>query len=338
MRTSVVILNWNTRDLLSRFLPALTRSLEGLDAELVVADNASSDGSVEMLRDCFPELRVIALDRNYGFAGGYDRALEGLDSEYYVLINSDVDVIPGWLEPLVEHMDLHPACAVCGPKIHAMAPDFKHTERFEYAGAAGGYIDRYGYPFCRGRILSCVEEDMGQYDCPADLLWVSGACMMVRSSVWKSLDGLDERFFAHMEEIDFCWRARLAGYSVDIVPESVVWHLGGGTLPQSSPLKLKLNFRNNLVMLEKNLAATFEGRGMSGSRASRVASRRIFVRKLLDGCAALVYLLSFRPSGFRAVLDAHSEASSMKVVKTAAGRTGTGGYRDDVCILMKRKI
>lgn len=306
MRTAVVILNWNTRDYLRRFLPPLLGSLEGMDAGVVVADNASGDGSAEMLREEFPQLRLIRFEENYGFTGGYDRAVGQLAGEpgtpeYLVLLNSDVEVEPGWLQPLVDHLDKHPECGVCGPKLLALRRDgngFVKTSGFEYAGAAGGCLDRYGYPFCHGRVLGRTETDEGQYDGMRQVFWVSGACLVTRSSLWKRLGGLDPRFFAHMEEIDYCWRAQLAGMSVDIVPESRVWHLGGGTLPQDSPFKLKLNYRNSLLMLDKNLAATV------GLRKARRILRQ---RHLLDFCAAAAYLLTGKFSSLRAVREAYRE-------------------------------
>ena len=202
MKTSVVILNYNTRDYLRQFLPGLIGSCKELDAQVVVTDNASTDGSVAMMQAEFPQVPLIVLDRNYGFTGGYNRALEGIEAEYYVLINSDIEVPSGWLKPLVAWMDSHPSCGACGPKLLSYA----QRDTFEYAGAAGGLVDRYGYPFCRGRVMQRIEKDNGQYDSPAEVLWASGACLMVRSGVWKALGGLDERFFAHMEEIDLCWR------------------------------------------------------------------------------------------------------------------------------------
>ena len=216
-----------------------------------------------------------------------------------MLLNSDIEVQGGWLEPLVGWMDAHPDYAACGPRLHALEPDgkeYRRTDRFEYAGAAGGYLDRYGFPFCRGRVLSRTEQDNGQYDRPADVLWATGACLLVRVSAWHELGGLDERFFAHMEEIDWCWRAWLAGWRVGVVPQSCVWHLGGGTLAPSSPLKLKLNYRNGLLLLENNLPAT-----LGPARARR----RICIRKILDSCAAIVYLLSGKADCARAVRDAH---------------------------------
>ena len=293
-------MNWNTEAYLLRFLPGLLASVEGMDAEIIVADNGSTDASLEVMRRNFPDVRLIPFETNYGFTGGYNRALSQIEAEYYVLINSDIEVPQGWLAPLVEWMDSHPRCGACGPKLLA----FDKRDRFEYAGAAGGMLDRYGYPFCRGRVLQHIEKDEGQYDSPCDVLWISGACLMVRSSLWKQLGGLDERFFAHMEEIDLCWRIQLSGYKVTLVPSSYVYHIGGGTLPNESPFKLKLNFRNNLLLLENNLPATLG----SSSRAKR----RIFTRKLLDGAAALVFLVTFRPASFRAVRDAHREYRSLR--------------------------
>ena len=309
MRTAVVILNWNTRDLLAQFIPAIERSLDGMDAELIVADNASTDGSVEMLSEHFPQLKTIRLERNYGFTGGYNRAFArileggcgGEIPEYLLLINSDVLVNPGWLDDLVRHMDAHPDCGVCGPKMLALRHEdggYVTGDTLEYAGAAGGYLDRYGYPFCRGRVLNRTDKDGPRYCGEKDVLWVSGACMMTRSSLWKDIGGFDGRFFAHMEEIDYCWKAQLCGYRVSVIPSSKVYHLGGGTLPRTSPAKLKLNYRNGLLMLENNLAATI-GAGR--------ARRRIRMRRLLDNCSAAVYLLGGRRDLFRAVREAHRE-------------------------------
>lgn len=307
MRTALVILNWNTQALLRDFLPGLLASCAAMgtaedgspEAEVIVADSASTDGSLRMLSEEFPQVRTIPLDSNYGFTGGYNRALAQVEAEYYVLVNSDIDVPQGWLAPLVEWMDSHPECGVCGPKLHALKRDedrYVRGEQFEYAGAAGGYVDRFGYPFCRGRVLKRTEEDCGQYDEPHDVLWVSGACMMVRSSLWSRLGGLDDRFFAHMEEIDFCWRANLAGWKVSVVPGSVVYHLGGGTLPATSPWKLELNFRNNLLLLDNNAASPL----------------LVFSRMILDGCSAAVYLLTGRLDCYKAVVKAHREFRQLR--------------------------
>ena len=303
MKTAIVILNWNTKGYLERFLPALIASTEGMDAEVIVADNASTDGSLEMLFQEYPAIRQIRLDRNYGFTGGYNRALAQVEADYFVLINSDIKVPKGWLQPLVAWMDAHPKCGACGPKLLS----WHDRTAFEYAGAAGGLIDRYGYPFCRGRALQVVEKDNGQYDAPADVFWVSGACLMVRSRLWKKLGGLDDRFFAHMEEIDLCWRLQLAGYKVTLVPQSSVYHIGGGTLPNESPFKLRLNYRNNLLLLENNLAKTFRAQGYSVEGALGKARRRILVRILLDGCSALCYLVTKKWASYKAVVKAHAE-------------------------------
>ena len=303
MKTAVVILNWNTKDYLRRFLPGLIASTEGLDAEVIVADNASTDGSLDVLSREFPGIRQIPLDKNYGFTGGYNRALAQVEADYFVLINSDIEVTPDWLKPLTAWMDTHPRCGACGPKL--LSRNARDT--FEYAGAAGGLLDRYGYPFCRGRALQVVEKDEGQYDSPADVFWISGACLMVRSRLWKRLGGLDDRFFAHMEEIDLCWRLQLAGYQVTAVPGSVVYHIGGGTLPNESPFKLRLNYRNNLLLLENNLAKTFRTQGYSVEGALGKARRRILVRMLLDGASACVYLVTKKWASYKAVVKAHAE-------------------------------
>ena len=244
-RLSVVILNWNGRRHLERYLPSVVAHTEG-DAEVVVADNGSTDDSLQWLRLNYPDVRVIRLDRNYGFAGGYNRALREVESEYVLLLNSDVEVTAGWWQPLVEVLDTESDVAAVAPKLLA---DMERT-KFEYAGAAGGFIDYLGYPFCRGRILSNVEEDRGQYDSRRDIFWASGAAMCCRRELFESLGGFDEDFFAHMEEIDLQWRMQLAGWRIVVEPKSVVYHLGGGTLPASSR-KIFLNHRNNLAMLFK---------------------------------------------------------------------------------------
>lgn len=337
MKTAVVILNWNTEGFLREFLPGLLRSVETVEgAEVIVADNASTDGSLMVMKEEFPDVRTIVLEKNFGFTGGYNKAFEQVESDLFVLINSDIEVTEGWLEPLVKWMEDHPECGACAPKLHS----WQDRDKFEYAGAAGGYIDLFGYPFCRGRVMKRLETDHGQYDSPADVFWATGACLMVRSSIYRELGGLDDRFFAHMEEIDLCWRIQLAGYKVTVVPESMVYHVGGGTLPATSPFKLYLNFRNNLMMLENNLAKTFAlaacRKGASAEVAARkgigMASRRIFTRKCLDMLSASVYILTLRFDCFKSVLRAHKDASEMvrrPSEKDIAGylMTGKGGVK-----------
>lgn len=246
--TAVVILNWNGEKMLATYLDSVVRYSSD-EAVVYVADNASTDQSVEMLRRDYPEVKIILLDQNYGFAEGYNKALAQIEAKYFVLLNSDVEVTEHWLTPLIQWMDSHPEAAGCQPKLLAM----HDRTSFEYSGAAGGYLDRYGYPFCRGRAFQTVEHDEGQYDQPAEVLWTTGACMMVRADDYRRIGGLDGRFFAHCEEIDLCWRLHIAGRSLYCVPESHVYHVGGGTLPKINPRKTFLNFRNNLTMLYKNL-------------------------------------------------------------------------------------
>ena len=312
MKTAVVILNWNTEGFLKEFLPGLLHSVKNIEgAEVIVADNASTDGSMTVMKEYFPTVRTIELEKNFGFTGGYNKAFDQIDSEYFLLINSDIEVTDGWLEPLVQWMDNHPECGACAPKLHS----WQEREKFEYAGAAGGYIDMFGYPFCRGRVMKRLETDHGQYDSPADVFWATGACLMVRSSLYRKLGGLDDRFFAHMEEIDLCWRIQLEGYRITIVPQSVVYHVGGGTLPASSPFKLFLNYRNNLMMLENNLGKTFAlqllkngtDQTKAASKGYAKAKRRISARKCLDWMSASVYLLTLKKDCFNAVMRAHKE-------------------------------
>ena len=322
MRCALVILNWNTKAYLQRFLPPLLDSAKGL-AEVVVADNCSSDGSAEMMEADFPGVRLLRFDRNYGFTGGYNKAFKELRAapggeslEYFLLLNSDIEVTPGWLEPLLEWMDSHPGCAVCGPKLLS----YQNRSFFEYAGAAGGFLDYLGYPFCRGRVLGKVEKDEGQYDSPSRVFWVSGACLLARAADYESSGGLDERFFAHFEEIDLCWRLLLQGREVCVVPQSKVYHLGGGTLPKSSPMKARLNFRNSLLALENNLAKTlatnYLDEGISGDAAAELACRKarrlLLLRRFLDILAALAYLLTGKVKWFRAVLDARKEFRALR--------------------------
>ncbi len=303
MKTAIVILNWNTRDYLEQFLPILIENTS--KADIIIADNASSDDSLVFLKQHYPNIRTIALDKNYGFTGGYNKALAELRNEnyeYYLLLNSDIEVSQNFLEPLEEHLDNHPDCAVCAPKLLS----WYEKDKFEYAGAAGGLIDKYGYPFCRGRILKSLEKDEGQYNDICDVFWVSGACLLIRAHLYWEMSGLDERFFAHMEEIDLCWRLQLLGYKISVIPQAKVWHLGGGTLPNNSPWKLQLNFRNNLLMLSNNLSKSYALQ-YPYKKAYDKAKRTIFFRQILDGLSALVYILSGKFSYAKAVYNAHKE-------------------------------
>lgn len=295
MDTAVVILNWNGLKMLRQYLPTLVERTRDEGAFIVIADNGSTDGSLEWLEENYPGIRRVEFDKNYGFTGGYNRALNEIDADYYVLLNSDIEVSEGWLEPLISFMEEHPDAGICQPKILSIA----EPDKFEYAGAAGGFIDRYGYPFCRGRILSNLETDHGQYDTPKECFWATGACLVIRSALYHHLGGLDDSFFAHMEEIDLCWRAKNLGYQVWCIPSSTVHHLGGGTLPNNSPKKLYFNYRNNLLMLHKNLPDS-------------IRKSRIFFRQILDGASAAIYLLTFRWSYFKAVLQAHRDFRRMR--------------------------
>ena len=286
-KVAIVILNWNGQKMLAKFLPNVIE-YSRQDAEIWVADNSSSDGSMHLLETQFPLVKTIVLGQNFGFAEGYNRALRQIEADYYVLLNSDVEVSHPWLTPLIEFMDSHPQVAACQPKLLAEYD----KDSFEYAGACGGFLDKYGYPFCRGRIFGMVERDNGQYDYQQEILWATGACMMIRSADYWKAGGLDGRFFAHNEEIDLCWRLRLMGRKIYCIPESEVYHVGGGTLPKSNPMKTFLNFRNNLTMLYKN---------MSDKELSHVMRTRWF----LDYLAAFEMLLLQRNWGdFKAVFKA----------------------------------
>lgn len=283
-KVAIVILNWNGVKMLTRFLPTVLDYSRD-EAVVYVADNASTDNSVEVLKKHFPEVRLVRLDKNWGFAEGYNKAFEQIEAEYYVLLNSDVEVTHHWLTPLIEFMDNRPDVAACQPKLLSESDH----DAFEYAGACGGFVDRYGYPFCRGRVFDTVENDDGQYDYAAEVLWATGACMMVRTADYKAAGGFDARFFAHNEEIDLCWRLRLMGRKIFCIPDSAVYHIGGGTLPKNNPMKTYLNFRNNLTMLYKNL---------SDGELHHVMR----VRSVLDYVAALQAMLSGRMGDFKAIL------------------------------------
>ena len=247
-KLAIVILNWNGEQMLRTYLPTVMRYSRE-EAVVYVADNASTDGSLAFLKRDYPQCRLIELEKNWGFAEGYNQALKMIDAEYYLLLNSDIEVTHHWLTPMIEYMDNHAEVAACQPKLLSIYD----RDRFEYAGASGGFLDRFGYPFCRGRIFDTVEADNGQYDDAAEILWATGAALMIRSKDYWEAGGLDARFFAHNEEIDLCWRLRIRGRRIMCLPESYVYHVGGGTLPKSNPMKTFLNFRNNLTMLYKCL-------------------------------------------------------------------------------------
>lgn len=294
MKCSVIILNWNGAGMLRQFLPSVVKYTANPEYEVVVADNGSTDESMEVLKD-FPTVRIITFDKNYGFAEGYNKALEKTDAEYTVLLNSDVEVTEKWLTTLLDYMDEHQEVAACQPKILA----YHKKTHFEHAGAAGGYIDILGYPYCRGRIMGYVEEDKGQYDTIADIFWATGACLCIRTKVYKEEGGLDADFFAHMEEIDLCWRLNSRGYKLVCIPQSVVYHVGGGALSYENPRKTFLNFRNNLLLLYKNLPF---------KRLWWV----MILRFALDYVAALQYLVTGKTKNAKAVVDARMAYHKMQ--------------------------
>ncbi len=287
-KTAIVILNWNGKNYLERFLPSVIRFSDHDGSQVYVVDNGSTDHSVLWLEKNLPEVKIICFEKNLGFALGYKKALSLISADYYILLNSDVEVTDGWLQPLIHTMESDGSIGACMPKIRS----YNNNNYFEYAGAAGGFIDTFGYPFCRGRILNSIEEDKGQYDNQSEIFWASGACMMVRATSYGAAGGMDGDFFAHMEEIDLCWRMKRMGYRIICNPRSVVFHVGGGTLPNNTPRKIFLNYRNNLYLLFKNLPP----------------KRLVYIlgiRMLLDGMSALAYLLTFRTGFFISVLKAH---------------------------------
>ena len=287
MRVAVVILNWNGKKFFEKFLPSLLENSSN-KADIIVADNASSDGSADYLKSNFPAVRIIQHDKNFGFAKGYNLALAQVEADYYILLNSDIEVTPNWIQPVIDLMESDASIAACQPKIRS----YDEPQKFEYAGAAGGFIDKYGYPFCRGRMFLSIEEDDGQYDDTIEIFWATGACMFVRASLFHKFGGLDEDFFAHMEEIDFCWRLKNEGYKIMYCPQSVVYHIGGGTLPKISWRKTYLNFRNNCILLYKNLPDNL--------------LLEVFAKRLvLDGIAAMKFLITAGFKDFFAVSKAH---------------------------------
>jgi GT2 family glycosyltransferase len=287
-KLAIVILNWNGRNFLNRFLPSVLKHSDSPWISVVIADNNSDDGSVDFIHSTYPDIEVITFNKNHGYARGYALALPQIRAEYYVLLNSDVEVTENWLDPLVTLMDNNPHVAAVMPKIRS----FANRNSFEYAGAAGGFIDRFGYPFCQGRILTHIEDDEGQYNLSREVFWSSGACMLLRAEAYSKTGGLDGDFFAHMEEIDLCWRLKRLGYSIFYCPDSLVYHVGGGTLPNDNPRKLYYNYRNSLFLLFKNI--------------DRKGFFTILIpRMILDGISGTAYLLQGKISFFIAVIRAH---------------------------------
>ncbi len=285
-KLAVVILNYNGRHFLEKYLPGIVA--HSSDFAIVVADNASEDDSIRYLSEYFPQISIIRHNKNHGFAGGYNEALKHLEAEYYVLLNSDVEVSPNWIEPILDWMEQDQSIAACQPKIRS----YLEKRDFEYAGAAGGYIDYLGYPFCRGRIFDQIESDQGQYDDIKEIFWATGACMFVRASDFHSVGGFDATFFAHMEEIDLCWRFKLAGKKIFYHPQSIVFHLGGGTLHKSNPRKTFLNYRNGLLMLYKNLP-------------DETLLKTLFTRLVLDGISGIKFITEGKISDCIAIIKAH---------------------------------
>ncbi len=293
---AVIILNWNGKKLLEEFLPSVVENSSRDISRLIVADNGSTDDSVEYIRQNYGDtVETLCFSQNYGFAEGYNKAIAAVDNEYVVLLNSDVAVTPGWDTELLAFMEMHPDYAACQPKVLS----YRNPSQFEYAGAAGGYIDKNGYPYCRGRLFGICETDSGQYDETADIFWATGACLMIRRNLYLAAGGLDAAFFAHMEEIDLCWRLQIPGHRIAAVPAACVYHLGGGSLPADNPKKTYLNFRNNLLMLHKNLP-------------DKVRTGFLFRRRLLDTLAFVKFLLTLDFPNARALLKAHRDFAHMR--------------------------
>lgn len=286
VKTAVVILNYNGRAYLEQFLPSVL--LNSVNSDVIVADNASTDDSIEFLKEKFPQVKLIILSKNHGYAGGYNEALKQVSAKYYLLLNSDVEVTDNWLPPLEHFLDTNPDYAACQPKIK----DFNNRALFEYAGACGGFVDFLGYPFCRGRIFNSIENDDGQYNESLDIFWSSGACMMIRSDIFHEVGGFDHDFFAHMEEIDLCWRIHSQGKKIKCIPNSSVYHVGGGTLAKSSPFKTYLNFRNGLYLLMKN-------------SPSKKLVMKLPARIILDWIASIKFLLEGNMRHSISVFKAH---------------------------------
>ena len=285
-KVAVVILNWNGKTFLEKFLPTVIK--HSPEARIIVADNNSSDDSIKLLQTQFSEVEILQLDKNYGFAGGYNKALKQIESAYYVLLNSDVEVTENWLNPMIELLEKDTSIVACQPKIK----DYNNKSYFEYAGASGGFIDKFGFPFCRGRIFEELEKDQGQYDDPIEVFWASGASLFIRAEQYHAIGGLDEFYFAHMEEIDLCWRLKNQGHKIMVCPQSIIYHVGGGTLNKTNPKKTFLNFRNSLLTLHKNLP-------------QQDRFKILFIRLTMDGLAAIKFLFSGNPSHTWAILRSH---------------------------------
>ncbi len=320
-KVAVVILNWNGKKYLEKFLPGVLK--HSPDATIYVADNQSGDDSVSYLRTHFPSVSIIINPSNEGFAKGYNTALKQIDAHYYVLLNSDVEVIEHWLDPVISLLDKHPEIGACQPKIL----DFYSRQKFEYAGASGGFIDKYGYPFCRGRLFNELEEDHQQYNDSREVFWATGACMIVRAEAFWKVGGFDDDYFAHMEEIDVCWRMKNLGYTVYVEPASSVYHVGGGTLNKLSPRKTYLNFRNNLITLTKNAAP-------------RLLLLKILYRMVLDGVAAFKFLLEGSGSHFFAVIKAHLSyyACLPSTLNKRKAMKRMQGFRDTTSCIYEKNI
>lgn len=296
MNIAVVILNWNGTKLLEQFLPSIVAYSP--EADIYVADNASTDDSVAFVKANFPTVKIVENQSNFGFAQGYNEALKHIDSDIFALVNSDIEVTENWLKPIIETFENEPQTAIIQPKLL----DFKRKKYFEYAGAAGGFIDKYGYPYCRGRVFETLEKDNGQYDDNCEIFWASGACLFIRSLVYKELNGFDADFFAHQEEIDLCWRAFNRGHKIKYNSQSVVYHVGGATLQQGNPRKTFLNFRNSLLMLLKNLP-------------KKQLIPIIFTRLILDGVAGIQFLVQGKFKHFIGILKAHFSFYSLVSVQ-----------------------
>lgn len=297
---AVIILNWNGEALLREFLPKVLAATDSNIADVIVVDNGSSDNSVALLEQEFPHLQLIKFSENYGFAEGYNKAIKSTQYKYTILLNSDVATASDWIAPLYDYMEQHPEVGACQPKLLS----YKEPEMFEYAGASGGFIDKNGYPYCRGRIFATIEKDNHQYDDVISVFWATGAALMVRSDLYLEVGGLDKDFFAHMEEIDLCWRILLAGFDIKVIPQSVAYHLGGGSLPASNPRKTYLNFRNNLLLLHKNLPDS-------------TRSRKLFIRRLYDTIAWAKFMLTFDFKNANAILKAHNDFRRMRRAYTS---------------------